>query len=138
MTMPAGQPLPTIHGYEILRKLGQGGMGIVYEAKRMADDLRLALKMIVGARFEHVLRFRREAQAVARLRHPNIVQLYDTGECQGLPYFTMELVLGGSLADRRHTLPLPTGPAAEIVEVLARAIHYAHRQGIIHRDLTPA
>jgi serine/threonine protein kinase len=136
--MPADQPLPTIPGYEVLRKLGQGGMGVVYEAKRRADELRVALKMIVGARPEHVLRFRREAQAVSRLRHPNIVQLYDTGECQGLPYFTMELVLGGSLADRRHTLPLPAGSAANIVEVLARAINYAHGQGIIHRDLTPA
>jgi serine/threonine protein kinase len=113
-------------------------MGIVYEARRLADGQPLALKMIVGARPEHVLRFRREAEAVARLRHPHIVQLHDTGEHLGLPFFTMELVRGGSLAARRSTFPLPPDQAARLVEVLARAIHYAHTQGIIHRDLTPA
>src|SRR5262249_58097554 len=74
------QPLPHIPGYEIRRKLGQGGMGVVYEAVQLADSQRVALKMIVGAMPEHVVRFRREVQAVARLKHPNIVQLHNEGE----------------------------------------------------------
>jgi serine/threonine-protein kinase len=136
--MAAEHPLPNIPGYQLLRTLGQGGMGVVFEATRLADDRRLALKMIVGARPEHVLRFRREARVLAQLRHPNFVQIYDTGECQGLPYFTMELVEGGSLSDRRSTFPLGVRPAAALVELLARAISYAHGRGIVHRDLKPA
>src|SRR5438128_2172133 len=92
------QPLPDIPGYELGKKLGQGGMGVVYEAVRLADRQRVALKMMIGARPEHVPRFRREVQAVTRLKHPNIVKLHDAGEHHGLPYFTMELVEGGSLA----------------------------------------
>jgi serine/threonine protein kinase len=131
------QPMPDIPGYEFRKKLGQGGMGVVYEAVRLADQQRVALKMIVGARPEHLLRFRREVQAVSKLKHPNIVKLHDTGEHQGMPYFTMELVEGGSLARQRASLPQPVQEAARMVELLANAIHYAHQQGIIHRDLTP-
>jgi serine/threonine-protein kinase len=131
------QPLPDIPGYEIRKKLGQGGMGVVYEAVRLADRQRVALKMIVGVRPVDVLRFRREVQAVTRLKHPNIVELQDAGEHQGLPYFTMELVEGGSLAGQRASFPQPAQQAAAMVELLANAIHYAHQQGIIHRDLKP-
>src|SRR5262249_46570579 len=133
----SAQPLPDIPGYEFRKTLGQGGMGVVYEAVRLADRHRVALKMIVGARPEHVLRFRREVQAVTKLKHPNIVKLHDAGEHQGLPYFTMELVEGGSLAGQRASFPQPVRQAAALVESLANAIHYAHQQGIIHRDLTP-
>jgi serine/threonine-protein kinase len=131
------QPLPDVPGYEFRKKLGQGGMGVVYEAVRLADRQLVALKMIVGARPEHVLRFRREVQAVTKLKHPNIVKLHDSGEHQGLPYFTMELVEGGSLAGQRASFPQPLRQAAAMVELLANAIHYAHQQGVIHRDLTP-
>src|SRR5262249_9596273 len=131
------QPLPHIPGYEIRRKLGQGGMGVVYEAVQLADSQRVALKMIVGAMPEHVVRFRREVQAVARLKHPNIVQLHNEGEHQGLPYFTMELVEGGSLAGQRASFPQEVRQAVALVELLANAIHYAHQQNIVHRDLTP-
>jgi serine/threonine protein kinase len=129
--------LPDIPGYQLRKKLGQGGMGIVYEAVRVADQERVALKMIVGARPEHLARFQREVRAVARLQHANIVKLYESGELHGSPYFTMELVDGGSLASQCASFPLPWRQAAALVGLLASAIHYAHQQGVIHRDLTP-
>jgi eukaryotic-like serine/threonine-protein kinase len=133
-----GQPLPDIPGYEIQKLLGQGGMGFVYEALRLADLRRVALKMMVHARPEHVVRFRREAQAIATLRHPNIVKLHDIGEHEGQPYFTMELVEGASLAGWRDSFPQQIQQAPAMVELLAHALLYAHEQGVIHRDLSPS
>jgi tetratricopeptide (TPR) repeat protein len=83
-------------------------------------------------------RFRAEAVAVARLRHPNIVQVYEVGEHEGLPFFSLEYVEGGSLADQIRGVPLPVGQAAVLIEIVARAIHHAHEQGVVHRDLKPA
>src|SRR5271163_2065931 len=83
-------------------------------------------------------RFKAEAEAVAALQHPNIVQIHEVGERDGLPYFSLELVEGGSLADRLDGTPLGARPAAELVAELARAMDYAHRRGVIHRDLKPA
>jgi hypothetical protein len=115
-------------------------MGVVYEARQVRADRLVALKMIRG-RGEPAeaarQRFLTEARAVARLNHPNIVQVYETGAWDGQPYFAMEYVPGGSLADRLRDGPLSPGQAARLVETLARAVEAAHREGVIHRDLKP-
>lgn len=133
--------MPNVPGFEMLRVLGRGGMGVVYLARQVQLDRLVALKMILGgldARPEDRERFRAEAQAIARLQHPNIVQLHDLGECEGRPYFSLEYVAGGNLADFMAGQPRPPREAAELIETLARAVHYAHEQGIVHRDLKPA
>jgi predicted Ser/Thr protein kinase len=129
-----------VAGYEILGELGRGGMGVVYKARQTGLKRLVALKMILAgphAGPEEVNRFRREAKAVARLQHPHIVQIYDIGEQQGLPYFALEFVAGGSLAAQLEGGPLPVRRAARLVETVARAMHVAHQAGIVHRDLTP-
>ena len=132
---------PTISGYEILGELGEGGMGIVYKARQTGLNRLVALKMIIGGsqvREHHLARFRIEAEAVAQLRHPNIVQIYDIGEADGLPYVALELLEGGDLKDRLAGTPQPGMPAALLVATLARAIHAAHQARIVHRDLKPS
>jgi serine/threonine protein kinase len=132
---------PTLAGYEILEELGRGGMGVVYKARQIGLKRLVALKMILAgphAAPQQVARFRSEAEAVARLRHPNIVHIYEVGEQGGYPYFSMEFIDGGSLARKLAGTPLPARPAAELAETLARAMHTAHQQGIVHRDLKPA
>jgi WD40 repeat protein/tRNA A-37 threonylcarbamoyl transferase component Bud32 len=132
---------PEIAGYEILGELGRGGMGVVYKARQIRLNRLVALKMILAgdhAGTEAAVRFLAEAEAVARLHHPHIVQIYAFGDQDGRPYFEMEYVPAGSLADRLDGTPWPAGDAARLVEVLARAIHEAHRLGIVHRDLKPA
>ena len=116
-------------------------MGVVYKARQVRLNRIVALKMILAgdhAGPEAALRFLAEAEAVARLQHPNIVQIFAFGDCDGRPYFEMEYVAGGSLADRLDGTPWPARDAARLVETLARAIHEAHRLGIVHRDLKPA
>ncbi len=133
--------LPAIPGYELLDVLGRGGMGVVYRARQLGFNRLVALKMIrAGAAAEpgEYARFRIEAEAVARLRHPNIVPVYDIGEADGCPYFSMEHLDGGSLAARARTEPLSPRRAAEVVEALARAMHHAHVLGVVHRDLKPS
>ena len=132
---------PIVPGYEILEEIGRGGMGVVYKARQLALNRLVALKVILaGAHADksQLTRFYGEARAVARLRHPHIVQIHDIGEHDGLPYFSLELIEGGSLAQRIAKQPQPPGVAAHLVELLARAVHFAHTQGIIHRDLKPA
>ncbi len=138
--LPPGPRLPVVAGYEILGVLGRGGMGVVYKARQASLDRIVALKMIrdggpVGAEAE--ARFRAEAQAIARLQHPHIVQVFEVGEHEGQPYFSLELVAGGSLADQLKGQPQPPQQTARLVETLARAVHAAHQQGIVHRDLKP-
>jgi serine/threonine-protein kinase len=135
------RPADRLGGYEILGELGAGGMGVVYKARQIALDRVVALKMVIGggrAGPGQVARFRSEAMAVARLDHPNVVQVYDIGEQDGLPYFAMEYVDGGSLDRKLHRQPMEPRPAAEMARTLARAMHVAHQKGVIHRDLKPA
>ena len=133
--------LPNIPGYEVQEELGRGGVGVVYRARHLRLDRPVALKMLLAgpfARPEERERFRREAQALAALRHPNVVQVHDFGELGGLPYFAMEYVEGGSLAQRLAGTPLPPREAAALAATLAEAVEAAHRSGIVHRDLKPA
>jgi WD40 repeat protein/serine/threonine protein kinase len=139
--VPLPPTWPVLRGYDILRELGRGGMGVVY----LAQDVRLkrlvALKLVLAgprADSENAARFRAEAEAVARLHHPHIVQIYEIGEHAGQQYISFEYVDGGTLEDKLNGLPQPTVAAAEFVETLARAVHYAHQKGIVHRDLKPA
>jgi eukaryotic-like serine/threonine-protein kinase len=137
----AAPPPAHVPGYEILGELSRGGMGVVYRARQIGLNRLVALKMIhAGARAGDAdrARFHTEAEAVARLRHPNIIQIFDIGQCAGCPYFTMELINGPTLAQAGQGRPQPARLAAALVETLARAIGCAHQQGILHRDLKPA
>jgi serine/threonine protein kinase len=136
----AQQVLPAIPGYLILEELGRGGMGVVYKAIQLGLKRAVALKMILAGAHagpEELARFRREAESLACLQHPNIVQIYDVGEYDGRPYFSLEFVAGGTLADRLRGEAWPGVEAAKFVETLARGVHAAHQAGIIHRDLKP-
>jgi WD40 repeat protein len=139
---PTEQPsTATVPGYEILSELGRGGMGVVYKARQVKLNRVVALKMILAgghAAQDDLDRFRAEAEAVAQLQHPNIVQVFEVGEVGGLPFFSLEFVDGGSLDRHLNGTPLPPGEAAQLVETLARAMHVAHQKGIVHRDLKPA
>lgn len=137
---PANIEANSIPGYEILNELGRGGMGVVYRARQIALNRIVALKMVLSgghAGSEMLARFRMEAEAEARLQHPNIVQVYDVGECNGVPYFSLEYVAGHSLKREVGGRPQPPKRAADTVSTLASAMHYAHQNGIVHRDLKP-
>jgi WD40 repeat protein/tRNA A-37 threonylcarbamoyl transferase component Bud32 len=130
-----------VPGYEIIGELGQGGMGVVYRARQVKAGRIVALKMILSGRHagaEQRARFRTEVEAIARLQHPNIVQVYEVGEHAGQPFFSMEFCAGGSLDGKLTGAPLRPREAAALVEQLARAMHVAHQKGIVHRDLKPA
>ncbi len=129
-----------VPGYEIVGELGRGAMGVVYQARQLGLNRLVALKMILAgdqAGDPVRVRFRAEAEAVARLQHPNIVQIHEIGEHQGRPYFSLEYCPGGSLAHKLAGTPLPPQEAARLVEPLARAVQAAHEAGVIHRDLKP-
>lgn len=131
---------PSVPGYEILAVLGTGGMGVVYRARQIGLNRLVALKMIRDAALagpQDRLRFRKEAEAVARLVHPNVVQIHDIGECGGLPYFALEYCALGSLAAYLQGAPLEPRRAAQLIQTLALAVDAAHQAGIIHRDLKP-
>ncbi len=130
-----------IAGHAILGELGRGGMGVVYKARQLQLNRLVALKMVLAgahAGEDQLARFQTEAEAVARLKHPNIVQIYEVGEHNGLPFFSLEYVDGGSLSANIGGKPQPPRAAARLVERLADAMDSAHRQNIIHRDLKPA
>jgi WD40 repeat protein/serine/threonine protein kinase len=127
--------------YEILGELGRGGMGVVYKARQLRLNRLVALKMILAgshAGAEQLARFRAEAEVLAPLQHPHIVQIYEVGELDGHPYFSLEFIDGGSLAQVLASTPQAPRQAAQLVETLARAMHFAHLRGIVHRDLKPA
>ena len=130
----------SLPGYEILGVLGRGGMGVVYKARHLALQRIVALKMILAgdhADAAGLERFRIEAEAVARLQHPNIVQIHEVGEHDGRPFFSLEFADGGTLAAKIAGDPWTPRQAAEIVEKLAGAMEHAHEHGIVHRDLKP-
>ena len=136
-----GAKLPEIPGYVVVEVLGRGGAGIVYLANHCGLGRPVAIKMLLAGRFAQLRdldRFWREAKSLAALRHANIVQVYDLGSYEGRPYFSMEFLEGGTLAKRLAANPQPARQAARLVATLADAIHAAHQDGIIHRDLTPA
>jgi tetratricopeptide (TPR) repeat protein len=131
----------SIRGYEILGELGRGGMGVVYKARQVCLNRLIALKVIragSAALPEEIARFRIEAEAIARLHHPNILDIYEIGETADGPYLTLELVGGPSFAQRLAGSPFSPRQAAEVMLQLARAVHFAHQQGVIHRDLKPS
>jgi eukaryotic-like serine/threonine-protein kinase len=131
---------PEIPGYDVQAILGRGGMGIVYKARHLRLSRVVALKMLQAGAYAVVheqARFQREAQVVAGLRHANIVQVYDVGDHDGCPFFTMELLEGGSLVQALAGTPQPARQMAALLVVLAEAVQVAHQAGIVHRDLKP-
>src|SRR5262249_6843023 len=140
--MPSQElPLPQVPGYELESILGRGGMGVVFRARNLRLGRPVALKMLLAGAYAgptELARFQREAEAVASLCHANIVQIYEVGDHEGRPYFPMELVNGGSLAQKLTATPQPVQWAAELVASLADAVAVAHGTGIVHRDLKPA
>jgi serine/threonine protein kinase len=139
---PGGHSWPEVPGYHLLGELGRGGMGVVYKARQEKLNRPVALKMILTGRpaaDKDLVRFLQEAEAVARLQHPHIVQIYEVNREGSQPYFAMEYIAGGSLADLlRGGNPLPARRSAEILASLARAMEFAHQRGVIHRDLKPS
>jgi hypothetical protein len=137
---PEGPPLPAVPGYAVEAVIGYGGMGVVFRARHLRLGRLVALKMALAGSYagaQERERFRREAEAVAALRHPNVVQVYDVGDAGGQPYFTMEFMEGGSLAHQLTGTPQPARQTARLLATLAGAVEAAHRSGIVHRDLKP-
>ena len=134
--------LPTTIGdYQLIEEIGRGGMGVVFRADQISLDREVALKMILPGRLASeadLERFLAEALAMARLEHANIVPVYDVGDIDGRPFFSMQLVDGETLADLVADGPLPQRESAELIAAVAHAIHFAHRQGVLHRDLKPS
>ncbi len=134
-------PTVQVPGYELLGVLGRGGMGVVYMARHKALGRLVALKMILNS--DHadpraLARFRAEAESLARLQHPNIVQIFEVGDHEGRPYLALEYLDGGSLAAKLGLAPLSPREAARLIEMLAHAVHAAHQRQVVHRDLKPA
>jgi serine/threonine protein kinase/Flp pilus assembly protein TadD len=139
--LAAASKYPSVQGYEIVGELGRGGMGVVYKARHLRLNRLVALKMVLAgahADQQQLGRFLAEAEAVAQLQHPSIVQIYEFGHHNDLPYFSLEFVDGGSLQQKINAKPQPIREAAGMMETLALAISFAHQNGIIHRDLKPA
>ncbi|HEX3148435.1 MAG TPA: protein kinase [Gemmataceae bacterium] len=131
---------PSVPGYELHDELGRGGMGVVFKARQQSLNRFVALKMILAGPYagaDQRARFRVEAESVARLQHPGIVQIYEVGSHAGHSYLTLEFVSGGTLAKRLNGKPMTATEAARLIETLARAVQYAHQRGVVHRDLKP-
>jgi hypothetical protein len=139
-TVEAPATLPSLPGYEVLGKLGEGGMGVVFQARDLTLKRLVAIKQLLhpAPSAEGLARFRAEAEALARLRHPHVVPIHAAGEQDGRPFFVMEYVEGGGLDRKINGRPQPPADAARLLMLLARAVHAAHQQGIVHRDLKPA
>jgi WD40 repeat protein len=146
LTQPDGAPAPeaerpAVPGYQILEVLGRGGMGVVYKARQVGLNRLVALKMVLAgahAAPQDLVRFLAEAEVVARLQHTNVVQIYQIGRQGDVPFFSLEYVDGGTLAQRLAGAPQQPRDAARLVECLARAVYLAHQKGIVHRDLKPS
>jgi serine/threonine-protein kinase len=127
--------------YELLDEVGRGGMGIVYKARQARLNRVVALKMILTARLDSPIdleRFQREAEAPANLEHPHVVPIYEVGEHQGQPYFSMKLLKGGSLDRQMARFARDLRAGVKVLAAVAGAVHFAHQQGLLHRDLKPA
>ena len=134
------RPLPIVPGYDVLAELGRGGMGVVYLARELRLNRPCALKMVLAgahASADTMARFLQEAQAVAQLKHPAIVSIHHIGEVDGLPFFEMEFVEGGSLDKKLDGTPWPAAKAAALIEPVALGMAGAHEQNVVHRDLKP-
>ena len=137
---PTHQAFASFPGYRILEELGRGGMGVVYRARHVALNRDVALKMVPSDDWDRQnrrIRFLAEAEAVAAIRHPNVVQVFELGEHHGHPYMVMEYMEGGSLAEEAERASMPPQMVAELVQSVARGVAAAHEKGIVHRDLKP-
>lgn len=141
-TSPSMSDLPRDFGpYELIREVGRGGMGVVYEARQKGLDRSVAVKMILASHLaspDLVRRFQAEAKAAARLRHSNIVHIHDVGQLNGQDFFAMEYIEGLSLAQRITQGPVDVPTAVRLVATVARAVEHLHQQGVVHRDLKPS
>jgi hypothetical protein len=139
---PPPKPIGTdriIGDYEIKGELGRGGMGVVYRARQATLNRVVALKMLTGHYgADELTRFLAEAETAAGLHHTNIIQIYEVGETEGAPFYSMEYVESGSLADRLKSGPIEARETAQLLISVARALHFAHRNGVVHRDMKPA
>src|SRR2546421_3564180 len=132
--------LMRLPGYQVLEEISRGGMGIVYRARQVDPARTVALKMLLPHQLgspEMAQRFRLEVRALTELDHPAILPVYQVGEQDGLPFFTMKLATGGTLAQRKAEFAENWQRIAELVATLADAVHFAHEHGVLHRDLKP-
>lgn len=137
----AAAELPAVPGYVVERELGRGGIGVVFRARDLALNRVVAIKALSAGRLADPRlkrRFQQEAETMARLSHPGIVAIFNVGEAVGVPYFSMELMAGGTLAERLRRGVLPERDAAEMLLKLTQAIEFAHTRGVVHRDLKPS